>query len=70
MLERRRSYSAFDKASRLPKAAQKQLAEQLLEDIDGELKRDQTLASSQGLLERVAAKARDAKRRGKTVRSR
>jgi hypothetical protein len=59
---------AFTKASRLPKAAQKQLAEQLLEDIDGELRWDQTLADSQSLLERMAAKAREAKRHGKTIR--
>jgi hypothetical protein len=58
---------AFAKASYLPKAIQEQLAEQLLEDIEGELKWDRTLAGSQHLLEKMAAKARRAKRPGKTV---
>jgi hypothetical protein len=59
---------AFAKAAHLPKPAQDQLAEQLIEDIDGELKWDKTLANSQESLEKLAAKARGAKRRGKTVR--
>jgi hypothetical protein len=59
---------AFAKASHLPKAMQEQLAEQMLEDIEGELKWDRTLAGSQGLLEKMATKARHAKRLGKTVR--
>jgi hypothetical protein len=58
---------AFAKASHLPKAMQEQLAEQMLEDIEGELKWDRTLAGSQQLLEKMAAKARRAKRLGKTV---
>jgi hypothetical protein len=59
---------AFLKASHLPRAAQQQLATQMLQDIEGELKWDQTLADSQKLLEKMARKARIAKRRGKTVR--
>ena len=59
---------AFAKASHLPRAAQEQLAEQLLEDVEGELNWDQTLAASQPLLEKMAGKARIAKRQGKTVR--
>jgi hypothetical protein len=59
---------AFVKASHLPRAAQEQLATQMLQDIEGELKWDQTLADSQEHLEKLARKARIAKRRGKTVR--
>ena len=58
---------AFAKASSLPEDAQEQLAEQLTEDIEGELKWDQTLADSQGLLEKMADKARRAQQEGKTV---
>jgi len=59
---------AFDKASGLPEAVQEQLAEQMLEDIEGELKWDQTLADSQGLLEDLASKARRAQQEGKTTK--
>ena len=59
---------AFAKASDLPRAVQRQLAEQIIEDIDGELQWDQTLNHSQDLLEEMASKARRAKRQGKTVR--
>jgi hypothetical protein len=58
---------AFAKASHLPKAIQEQLAEQMLEDIEGELKWDRTLAGSQQLSEKMTAKARQAKRLGKTM---
>jgi hypothetical protein len=44
------------------------LADQLLEDISAELKWDATLRKSQGVLEKLAAKARRAKRAGKTFR--
>ena len=40
---------AFEKANKLPAAAQEQLAEQLLEEIEGETKWDDTLAASQPL---------------------
>jgi len=59
---------AFAKASHLPAPIQNQLAQQLLDDIAGELKWDQTLAGSQKLLESMANKARKAKRRGKTTK--
>jgi hypothetical protein len=59
---------AFAKASTLPKPAQEQLAEQLLEEIEGERKWDSTLARSQELLEKLAAKARRARAVSKTVR--
>jgi hypothetical protein len=59
---------AFSKASHLPRAAQEQLAEQLLEDVEGEMKWDQTLAASQRLLEKMVSKARREKRQGKISR--
>jgi hypothetical protein len=59
---------AFAKASHLPKSAQEQLAEQLLDDISGELRWDKTLANSQHVLEKMAAKARHARRQRKTVK--
>jgi hypothetical protein len=59
---------AFAKASHLPRAAQEQLAEQLLEDLNGESKWDKTLAASQPLLEKLATKARRAKRNGKVFK--
>jgi hypothetical protein len=59
---------AFAKASHLPRAMQEQLATQMLENIEGELKWDRTLAGSQQLLEKMAAKARRAKKLGKTIR--
>lgn len=60
--------NAFSKASHLPKSIQEQLARQMLEEIDAELKWDPSLAKSQDFLEKQAEKARDAKRRGKIVR--
>ena len=59
---------AFAKASRLPEAAQEQLAAQVLKDVRGELKWDATLAESQHLLERMVASARSARRRGQTTK--
>ena len=61
---------AFAKAALLPEAVQNELASQLLEEIEQELKWDETLASpkSQQLLEQMAAEAREAKRLGKTRR--
>jgi hypothetical protein len=59
---------AFHKASRLSQAAQEQLAEQLLDDINGEAKWDKTLENSQNTLEKMARKALAAKRKGKTTR--
>jgi hypothetical protein len=59
---------AFNKASRLPDAVQRRLAEQMLDDITDELKWDRTLAGSQQFLEKLAGKARRAKKNKKTVR--
>ena len=58
---------AFSKASRLSESAQEQLAKQMLADIEAELKWDKTLAGSQPLLEKMAAKARRERLRGKTT---
>ena len=59
---------AFAKASRLPETVQDQLAEQVLDDIAGELKWEKTLDQSQELLEAMADKARKARRQRKTVK--
>ncbi len=59
--------NAFAKAAALPEPAQEQLAEQLLEDIEGELQWDRTLAESQDLLESLADKARQARQQGRTI---
>ena len=58
---------AFTTASHLPRAAQEQLARQMLKDIEGELKWHRTLADSQALPERMAGHARAAKVRGRTI---
>ena len=57
---------AFEQANKLPAAAQEQLAEQLLEEIEGETKWDETLGASQPLLDRMARQVLDAKRAGAT----
>jgi hypothetical protein len=59
---------AFTKASDLPRQAQEELARQLLEDIAGELKWDETLANSQEMLEHMAQRALESKRQRKTIR--
>ena len=48
---------AFEKASQLPDDLQDQLAQEVLEDIAGELQWDTTLAQSEALLEQLAAQA-------------
>src|SRR5262249_20696634 len=48
---------AFEKASQLPEELQDQLAQEMLEDIAGELQWDTTLAQSEDLLEQLAAQA-------------
>jgi hypothetical protein len=58
---------AFTKASTLPETAQEQLAAQILEDVESELKWDPTLAGSQDLLEKLAAQALRAHQQGKTT---
>jgi len=47
---------AFEKAAQLPADLQDQLAQDLLEDIAGELQWDTTLAHSEELLEKLAEK--------------
>ncbi len=59
---------AFAKAAAMPADLQEQLAEQLLEDIEAEMKWDKTLRKSQKLLERMARDAKDARKQGKTHR--
>jgi hypothetical protein len=59
---------AFEKAASLPSAAQEQLAAQLHDDIEGELKWDHSLERSQPLLEKLASKALRQKRSGRTVK--
>jgi len=48
---------AFDKAAKLPDAIQEQIALQLIEDIEAELKWDQTFAKTQDKLAKLADKA-------------
>lgn len=48
---------AFNKAAKLPENLQELLAQQLIEDIESELKWEQTLAESQEKLEKLADKA-------------
>ena len=49
--------NAFEKASQLPDDAQELLAHQLLDDIEAELRWDETLSKSQNSLEKLADKA-------------
>ncbi|KAA0229952.1 hypothetical protein EDS67_09040 [candidate division KSB1 bacterium] len=48
---------AFNKAAELPETVQEQIAQQLLEDIEAELKWDQTFAKTQDQLAKLADKA-------------
>lgn len=48
---------AFDKAAKLPETMQEQIAAQLLEDIEAELKWDETFARTQDQLAKLAEKA-------------
>jgi hypothetical protein len=48
---------AFDKAAKLPDTIQEQIALQLIEDIEAELKWDQTFAKTQDKLAKLADKA-------------
>ena len=57
---------AFKKASRLSEDLQDQLAQELLEEMEGETRWDQTLADSQETLERLAEQAEQEFRAGKT----
>ena len=57
---------AFKKASKLPKNLQEEIAKQLLEDIEGELKWDETLFKSHDKLEKLANKAIEEFKSGRT----
>lgn len=48
---------AFNKAAELPETVQEQIAQQLLEDIEAELKWDQAFAKTQDQLAKLADKA-------------
>jgi len=56
---------AFAKAASMPAELQEQLAQQLIDDIEGEMKWDKTLAKSQKLLERLARSAKGGTEAGK-----
>jgi len=58
---------AFEKASRLPQNLQDQIAQGLLDEIECELKGEETFAASEGLLEKLAGKAIEEFEVGKTV---
>jgi hypothetical protein len=57
---------AFEQAGRLPDGVQDEVARQLLEDIEGELLWDDTLARSQDKLEEMADRALREHRAGRT----
>lgn len=57
--------NAFEKSSQLPDDTQELLAHQLLDDIEAELRWDETLSKSQNTLEKLADKARKDYRSGK-----
>lgn len=57
---------AFEEASKLPERLQDEIAETLLEDLEGEERWDETLANSQDLLEQLAEKALEEHRAGRT----
>jgi hypothetical protein len=60
---------AFEQAARLPDGVQDEVARQLLEDIEGELLWDDTLARSQDKLEEMADRALQELRAGRTRRA-
>ena len=57
---------AFEKAAALPDELQDQLAAELIEELAWETQWDQTLANSQDQLDRLAQKAAEQYRAGKT----
>lgn len=58
---------AFNKAQKLPEHLQQEIAEQLIEDIEDELKWQQQLSQPQSpLLDELAARALSDSRQGKT----
>jgi HD superfamily phosphohydrolase len=57
---------AFERASQLPDRLQDEVAERLLEDLEGEAVWDETLAASSDVLDRLADQALAEHRVGKT----
>ncbi|HSF39100.1 MAG TPA: hypothetical protein VLT87_04855 [Thermoanaerobaculia bacterium] len=57
---------AFEQASQLPEELQNEVALQLLEDVEGERRWDATLASSPDQLEKLADRALEEFRAGRT----
>ncbi|MCK4605273.1 MAG: hypothetical protein KAU41_11405 [Deltaproteobacteria bacterium] len=57
---------AFEQAVKLPQTLQDEIAEQLLEDIEGELKWDETLAKSHDKLAKLADQALKEFKTGRT----
>ena len=58
---------AFENASKLRDTEQNALAKWLLKELEAERKWDQTFAESEDILGRLADKALEAHRRGKTT---
>jgi hypothetical protein len=57
---------AFEEVSRLPEDLQDEIAERLLKDVEGESRWDETLGSSPETLEKLANKALEDFRAGRT----
>lgn len=57
---------AFERAGKLSRALQDEIANQLLEDIEGELKWDEALAQSPDELSRLADRALEEFKAGRT----
>lgn len=57
---------AFAEVSKLPREMQDEVAQRILADLAGEMRWDNALARSQGLLERLADEALDDLRSGRT----
>ena len=57
---------AFKELSKLPKSVQDKIASELLEDIESEIKCDKALSESQDKLEKLADKALEDLKAGRT----
>jgi hypothetical protein len=57
---------AFNKAQSLPESIQNELAQQLIEDIENELKWQKTLSKPNSLFEKLSQKALKDSKEGKT----
>lgn len=60
---------AFERASRLPDRLQDEMAQELLEDLEGEAQWDDTLTRSQDQLEKMADRALQELKAGRTRKS-